>query len=57
MRVHAFAVFVGAWDPALQREDGVVRGPGLLLLLSGDPTTDPDHYVVGLCGAKNQDVW
>ena len=48
----------GSLGPSrLQREDGFLRGPGLTVLLSRDPpASGPDHCLVGVCVAKNQNI-
>ena len=57
MRVYARVLCVGAWDPAVcsERTDFSEYQDCWCSCL-GIPATDPDHWLVGVCAAKNQNI-
>ena len=55
MRVYAYVLFVGAWDPAVCNERlAFCEDQGCWCSWPGPPATDPDDWSVGLCAAKKQ---
>ena len=57
MRVYARVVRVGAWDPAVCSERmAFCEDQGCWCSCPGTPATDPGHWLVGLCAAKNQNI-
>ena len=57
MRLYARVLFVGAWDPAVCSENEFsCEDQGCWCSCLGTSTADPDHWLVGLCATKNQNI-